>query len=439
MRGRIFILIGAVVLLGVLAAVLFLFRGGDDDTGDENTGVNVEESGDETDGGPDAQGDDDDDDGGGEPVVDDALFKNIVVAVQDLPRGSYLADPNNPDGRLERGEELNMIYGLRVQPWPVQALPADGEYIEDVNFDDVYDKVLRTDVFRGQPILRQYLADDLGDLAERGSDAAAILANIEANESVSADELGQYVAISIPLDPSGIGQVAYAVQDGDYVDVILSFLFVDVDPNFQTRLPNTFSLITTLETGELSIGAPRQGRLTTETEVSVDGVLLGPSENSQRPRLVTQRVVTDAFVVHIGYFPEGGRFIGPTPTPLEIEAPPPPPEENEDATPIPTDTPYAPLIITLGVSPQDALILTWAVDAQIPITLALRQVGDHSSPETGNVVNPVTLEYMMNFFEEGQPPEKQGYALEPPITSIRRFDVGTLYTFLGAILSEETE
>jgi Flp pilus assembly protein CpaB len=323
---------------------------------------------------------------------------NIVIAIQDLPRGIKIPED-----------------GVLLQPWPESALPEAGNYFTDVN--DVIGRIARTDIFRGSPVLGRQVVDSLQDLAATGSDAAAILPD------------GRQ-GISVPLDPSGVGQVAYAIQDGDYVDVILSFLFIDVDETFQTRLPNNISVITRLETGELSIGAPRQGRQEPST-LSPEGVLVGPSEPSQRPRLVTQYVVKNAFVVHVGYFPEGGNFIGATPTPMEVAPPPPVPGEatpqGQVATPELTSTPFTPLIITLGVTPQEALILTYAVDAQLPITLALRQAGDRSVVDT----DPVTLQYMIQNFNVAQPTTLP-FALEPPITSVRRFDIGTLFDFLGA-------
>jgi hypothetical protein len=84
-----------------------------------------------------------------------------------------------------------------------------------------------------------------------------------------------------------------------------------------------------------------------------------------------------------------------------------------------------PLIITLAVTPQDALVLTWAVDAQIPITLALRTAGDNSVVAT----DPVSLDYMIRTYN-AQPPVALEFALEPPITSVRRFDIGQLHSFL---------
>ena len=395
MRGRLLILLGAVALLIIVAVVVLMSGGGKTEEAapagegtpmaGENTTTGTGEGG-----APPAQ-----------PIIE---YETIVVAVQDLSRGMII--PEN---------------GIDVVPWPKDALPEEGNYFTDAN--EVIGKVARTDIFRGSPILGRYVVDNLYEIAHSGSDAAAIL-NALPNDR-------NWVAVSIPLDPSGVGQVAYGIRDGDSVDVILSFLFVDVDPDFQTRLPNNISIITRLETGELSIGAPRQGRTEAST-LTPEGVLLGPSEPSQRPRLVTQYTVQNAFVVHVGYFDETGKFIGLTPTPTQMATVLPPGEQaaaqqnNQPTTPQPSPTPYTPLIITLGVTPQDALVLTWAVDAQIPITLVLRAAGDDRIVNT----DPVTLDYMIRNYN-ATPPNALEFALEPPITSVRRFDIGTLFDFLS--------
>lgn len=389
MRGRVLILLGAVILL-VAVLVVVLMSG---DEGGQETAAQATEVGGGAAGGEE-----------GAPAADTALralnMVEIVVAVQDLPRGIVIP----PDG-------------VGVVPWPQEALPEAGNYFTANELQDVIGQVARTDIFRGSPILARQVVPNLFEIARTGSDAAALMRAFEGDEP--------RVAISIPLDPTGVGQVAYGIQAGDFVDVILSFLYIDVDPTFQTRMPNNVSLITRLETGELSIGSPRQGRPEAST-LSPEGVLLSPGESSQRPRLVTQRTVTNAWVLRVGYFPPGGDIIGATPTPQQLETlPPPPGEGGQAATPQPTATPFAPLIITLAVTPQEALVLTWAVDAQIPITLALRAAGDTTEVAT----DPVTLDYMIRTYN-AQPPVALEFALEPPITSVRRFDIGRLYDFL---------
>jgi Flp pilus assembly protein CpaB len=394
------ILIGAIVLLAVVAVVFLMSGDEEEPTGEGTPGA---ETGDGNGGQPASQRSED--------------LVEIVVAVQNLPRGIVIpAD------------------GVGIQPWPREALPETGTYFVAEDIDLVVGRIARTDIFRGSPILSRQLVENLYEIAREGSDAAAIMNALPPENS--------WVAVSIPLDPSGIGQVAYGIQDGDYVDVILSFLYVDVDPAFQTRLPNNISLITRItdETGasSLAIGAPRQGRLEPST-LTPDGVLLGPSEPAQRPRLVTQRTVTNAFVVHVGFFPPGGQFIGATPTPeVPPTAPAPPPgeetqQQQQQATPAPTETVFVPLIITLAVTPQDALVLAWAVDAQVPITLALRQAGD----DRVVVTEPVTLDYMIRNYNAA-PPNALEFSLEPPITSVRRFDLATLFDFLGAEIAPTT-
>ncbi len=369
MRGRVLILIGAIILLAVVLVVVLMSGGGD--TSDE--------AADQVEGGEGQPTGVPPDFGLGQRTQE---LVEIVVAVQDLPRGIVIP----PDG-------------VGIQLWPQEALPEAGNYFVADEIEDVIGQVARTDIFRGSPVLARYIVPNLFQIAQTGSDAAALMRAFEDDQP--------RVAVSIPLDPSGVGQVAFGIRPGDFVDVILSFLFVDVDPTFQTRMPNNISLITRLETGGLSIGAPRQGRPEAST-LSPEGVLLGPSEASQRPRLVTQRTVTNAWVLHVGHFPPSGDIVGATPTPQSFETLPPPPGEGgaqQPATPQATATPYTPLIITLAVTPQDALVLTWAVD----------------SIRTYNA----------------QPPNALEFALEPPITSVRRFDIGALYDFLGTSVASE--
>jgi pilus assembly protein CpaB len=401
MRGRVLLLIGAIILLAVVVVVVFFVLP-----------ENEQEA--EPEGGETAQIDSAGEsgtaqiDGQATPIVRNMV--NIVVAIQDLPRGLTIPED-----------------GIALQPWPEDALPEAGNYFVDVN--DVIGRIARTDIFRGSPVLGRQVVDNLYEIAQTGSDAAALMAGLPADRS--------WTAISVPLDPTGIGQVAYGLQPGDYVDVIMSFLFVDVDEEFQTRLPNTISVITRAETGELVIGAPRSGR-TEPSTLSPEGVLVGPSETAQRPRLVTQRTVTDAWVLHVGYFPPGGNIVGATPTPIAVEAPPPAPgdpnAQQAPPTAVPTATPYAPTIITLAVTPQDALALVWAIDSQIPITLALRAAGDRSVTQT----EAVSLQYMIQNFDITQPASLP-FSLEPPIRSVRRYNIGSLSTLLAEEAAIPTE
>jgi Flp pilus assembly protein CpaB len=123
----------------------------------------------------------------------------VIVAVQELPRGIRI-----PEGGVD-------IRNLPQENVPSLALGAD-------QLKEVVGKIARTDIAREQPILATMLVDDLTQVAKQGSDAAAVIPS-------------GLQAITIPIDRNSA--VSYALRAGDYVDVIVSFLFVDVDEDFQ--------------------------------------------------------------------------------------------------------------------------------------------------------------------------------------------------------------
>lgn len=311
------------------------------------------------------------------PTATPMVFRDIVIAVQELPRG-FRIPPN----------------AVAVRPWPEESAPFNGV----TNLEDVVGKIARTDIFREQPILSNMVVDDFTSLARVGSDAAAILPN-------------GLVAVSLPVDR--LTSVGYAIQDGDRVDVIMSMLFVDVDEAFQSLVPNELTLFRITEDGNINFLEGIEGR---PDSTALGSVIVGPSER-QRPRLVTQRTIQDALVVHVGNFPPDGRFIGVPPTPTPV------PEEEEEVDqgtpPPPTPTPTRPDIVTLGVTPQDAVVLTWMIEARVPVTLALRSTQDTSRVPT----NEVTLDYIMTEFGI-ELPGKRPYTIEPAIRSIRQLLAG---------------
>lgn len=310
------------------------------------------------------------------PTPTPLSFVNVVIAVQELPRGFRI--PAN---------------AVDLRPWPEESAPFNGI----TNLEDVIGKIARTRIFREQPILTSMVTDDFTSLAEVGSDAAAILPS-------------GLLGVSVPVDR--LTSVSYAIQDGDRVDVILSMLFVDVDDAFQTIAPNFITLFDITEDG-ISLTETLQGR---PDSTSLGPAIIGPSER-QRPRLVTQRTIQDALVLHVGEFPLNGRYIGvpATPTPFAEEE-----EEEEsrgagDGTPVPSPTPNVPTVVTLGVTPQDAVVLVWAVEARLPITLGLRAAADTSRTTT----QAVTLDFIMSTFNI-DPPGKRQFTIEPALRSIRQ-------------------
>jgi len=198
-------------------------------------------------------------------------------------------------------------------------------------------------------------------------------------------------------------------------------LFVDIDPVFQSLEPNLTTLVDpeTLEAQE-----PINGRFDGAFNLGggiTKAVVISPSE-TQRPRMVTQRTVQEALVVWVGDFPIGGRlfFIVPSPTPVptvdEAESST---TSRGQATEQPTPIPPRPDIITLAVSPQDAVVLTWMMEAQLPITFALRSATSTSQVPT----DPVNLQYITETFRIDIP-GRLDYSIQPAPDSIRQLFIG---------------
>jgi hypothetical protein len=94
-------------------------------------------------------------------------------------------------------------------------------------------------------------------------------------------------------------------------------------------------------------------------------------------------------------------------------------EADPDAPPTNTPVPPRPDIITLGVTPQDAVILTYMAEAHMPMTFALRSARAVGLPGT----QAVSLDYILTNFGI-QVPERANYAVEPAIRSIRQVFLG---------------
>lgn len=386
MRGRIILLVVLVlVVVGVVAAVLLLGGNGDDPETEAEATLSEEQIAQTQDA---LQGAENGNVGPPQGQGDPGANPQVVIALQDLPRGfQFTADQvdiNNPAAAVGLIE------------WPVDQLSVPANAIN--NPEDLIGLLARTDLPREAPILLTQVVPDVQDLSRIGSDAALTVPP-------------GLVAIAVPISPSGVSAVSFAPQPGDFVDIILSFLFVEVDETFQSRRPNFVSIITRAENGALVFSPPLEGR-SEPSPLSSLGVLVIPGE-VQRPRLTTQRTVERAQVIWVGNFPRDGRILGlMTPTPFDT--PTPNPEEGAAQPTVPPPTVGIPSHITLAVEPQDALVLTWAIDARIPINITLRNPSDTGSTPT----TAVTLQYLIDNYSVPNPPILP-FALEPPITSIR--------------------
>jgi Flp pilus assembly protein CpaB len=318
--------------------------------------------------------------GAGElPTATPIQLTKVVIAVNNLDRGMRI--PAN---------------GVDEILWPAQSVPFGALNNKQLAIG----RIARTDIPPGQVIVDKLLITDLTQLAKRGSDAAAVIPS-------------GLRAVAVPMDR--LTGVAYALQDGDYVDVIVSMLFVDVDPNFQSIKPNKISVLTLKPDGSIDFSPPISGDIQPST-FTQGPMLVIPSEN-QRPRLVTQTTVKRALVIHVGNFPLDGNYLAsratPPPTPTPPEGAPTQP------APPPTPTPPIPDIVTLAVSPQDAVEMVWYIESRIPITLTLRNPLDEGKVDT----DQVTLSYITTKYNVSQPLALP-YALEPALRSIRHLVIG---------------
>jgi pilus assembly protein CpaB len=353
--GRLLVIVGIIVLLGALAVggILWLqSRIGD--------GAEPEET-------PEAE-------------VYVPPETQILVAAADIWRGESITTDS-----------------VQTMPWPDESVPAGALTEADVE-TRLANRVARVDILRGMPITEDMLTDRSGALGAVGSDAA-----LQIPEGM--------VAYAMPV--SRYSSVAWALQPGDHVDVLISLLLLELDEEFQTALPNEASCVQPPEGEGCESGT--MGRL----EVLPNGwvVNLVPREN-QRPSLVTQLTVQDAVVLRVGDWPvegrERARTVEETGVEEGVEGQPPAPEaaEGEDTTGLPERATVEPL--TLIVTPQDAMVLKYALEVGANVDLVLRSPVDEKREFD---TSSVTLQYIFDEFGI-EFPEKLPYGLTPPLESV---------------------
>jgi Flp pilus assembly protein CpaB len=318
----------------------------------------------------------------------------IVIVMQPIPRGGVIT-----------AESLGTI------PYPVNQ-------INEGMFTSVSDALglrARYDLDQNVPLTRSMVVESADQVAETGSDNALLIPS-------------GMVAFPIPIDR--FSSLAYGLRAGDHVNVISTMLMVDIDGNFQSILPNnsaailgpggvvisntqssdsnTPSLTVDPLVNALTAQIVTGGPASPQGSAIVDPVLnqpfyVVPSE-IQRPRLVSQTLLQDIVILHVGNFlytdTEGN----------EVE----PPSTEVDATgnAVPSSV-NPPDLITLIVSPQDAVTLNWLVYAGSELTLALRSAGDDSIIAT----QAVTLEFLLNTYDIPVP-TKLPFGLSPRVDSL---------------------
>jgi len=287
------------------------------------------------------------------------------------------------------------------------------------------------------PIMYTNIDQAVGKMARFSMDPYTVVTSALVTES-PITELGSddalfispgMVAVSIPI--TRLSSVSYAPQRGDHVNVIVTMLFVDLDPSWQTKLPNwTGNVIGPAGGGVLDSGGQipkdamdtllaepfrgpsEQGRTETDPLLNQTFYIL-PSE-PQRPRLVSQTLVQDVIVLQMGNFLTPAEKLALEATqPAATATPEPGAEQPQQNAPTPTPMPAPPDVMTLIVSPQDAVTLNYLIYGGAELTLVLRNPRDTEA----NGTNAVTLQYLLDQYNIPIP-VKLPYGVQPAVTAL---------------------
>lgn len=214
------------------------------------------------------------------------------------------------------------------------------------------------------------------------------------------------VAEAIPTNRLSL--VGYGVKDGAHVNVNACMLFVDIDPAFQTVLPNFTAVLTGTGFEQqgaapvLSVSVAGGGEGSRQGRVELDPTLQQPfyavPSEAQRPRLVCQMILQDVVVLKVGNFA------------VQQTAP-----AQPNATPSPAQAAQAqqqlnPDIVTLMVNPQDSISLNYFMFSGAQLTMSLRNPNDTSrfAAESATLTSLLT-QYNISL------PSKLPYGMQPRI------------------------
>lgn len=304
---------------------------------------------------------------------------NLIVAARDIPRGARLSPQD-----------------VTVMKWPI--MDATSSYLVDAlvmsdaeggpGLDQVDGRIARTDILTGMPMMNYMLTpgDQPTSLSDVGSDAALLIPS-------------GMVMMSIPIDR--FSATGFALREGDHVDVMMSFLFANVDEEFQSLLPNTGVILTDdteliaagLQGFEYTIGRSESGPFGSTL------LVIPEMQTGQLVRQTTSLTIDNAIVMRVGQWP-----LSDLNQPIIVTPAPPPTAVPEGGTTEGEPTPAAtaipaiqvPDMISLAMSRQDALVMKYALEMDAEITLVLRSALDDEIAEI--VTDPVTLDYIIQYY-----------------------------------------
>ncbi|MCJ7434582.1 MAG: hypothetical protein MUO77_13940 [Anaerolineales bacterium] len=308
-------------------------------------------------------------------------FVEIYVVAQNIPQGG----------------------DITVEALGTMTIPADtvmDVMIRATDTQSIQNKVARFDLEPGMPLTTSMMVDKSAGVSIPPPQWASLIPP-------------GMTAITIPA--TRLSVAGYGASEGARVNVNACLLFVDIDPSFQSVLPNSTGTLTgtgfvpdTLPVLSMASSAPAaaadaaagvgspQGRLELDPSLQQPFYLV-PSE-TQRPRVVCQTILQDAVVMRLGNF--GVPQAASQPTDPTAAAQPVQPQPKPD-------------IVTLIVSPQDSVILSYLVYTNAQIMLVLR----NSSDKARQATEAATLQFLLSQYNIPIP-AKLPYALEPRIDAL---------------------
>jgi len=309
--------------------------------------------------------------GGGGDEVEIPPTTNVVMVLQPINRGEVI---NKERLRMVAYPTENLIPNLMFE-----------------SIDEVVGMYALYDLQQGVIITRNMVVD-----------SAYLIPTLDTSVSLMIPK--EWVAVSIPINR--FSSVSYGVQRGDHVNLIVSLLVVDLDVDFQTKTPDqTADIITpgpaefrNAITAGIVGGDTRLGKAYLDENLNQPFYVI-PSEPNQRPRLVTQTLIQDVVVLHVG------DFFKPEVQPQEGTA------AQEHAHPD-TASLY-PRNVTIIVSPQDAVTLNYLMLTGAQLSMALRPPSDDSQ----FISEAVTLDYLFSRYAIPLP-SKLPYGLEPRVDEL---------------------
>lgn len=347
-RGRIFIFLALILIIGlaVVALVFRQFLGGD-------TGV----------------------------VEQQPSTVQIYIAGQNIPQGEPITEDFLATIEIPQDKLASVMFTTNQK-------------------DELVGKIAKYPIDQGVVITRTMVSE--GELATGGPSWAANIPD-------------GMTAIAIPT--TRLESVAFGVRDGAHVNVSACFLFVDIDPSYQTEMPNDVQTLQgpSLDFGGAELANPPampgitlgvfppdtpqpQGR--TEVEPAFQkGIYVVPSEQ-QRPRLVCQMILQNAVVLKMGSFPFQQ---------VAVDAG----QAEQQQAQVVQQTEQNPDVVTLIVAPQDSVTLSYLVYSGAKITMTLRKAADESRVAT----EAATLQFLLTQYNIPVP-QKLPYGMQPRVDEL---------------------